>query len=221
MPSLLLLAVLLAAPPSVAPETPVPVDQEPRHRMVLRNDYLEVMRVTLPPGESTRLHTHSHDGVAVRLAPATITMDVPGEGLRGPLEMHVGDATVQSYARQPFTHRVNNVGVTPFDVLDVELLRRPEGPAVDALATPAAENESARVYPWRLAPGAATPQHAHRRPYLVVAATPMQLLMQAPDGGAFEHAVVAGDVHWVDVPVTHALANRGTADGTIVEIEVK
>lgn len=214
-------ALLAAALAVAAPETPVPVDQEPRHRMVLRNDHVEVMRVTLPPGESTLLHTHSHDGVAVRLAPATITMDVPGEGLRGPLEMRPGDASVQSYARQPFTHRVNNVGPTPFDVLDVELLKRPEGPAVDALATPAAENDSARVYPWRLAPGAATPQHAHRRPYLVVAATPMQLLMQAPEG-AFEHAVAAGDVRWVDdVPVTHVLVNRGEAAGVIVEIEVK
>lgn len=221
MPSLLLLAVLLAAPSPAAPETPVPVDQEPRHRMVLRNDYVEVMRVTLPPGESTGLHTHSHDGAAVRLAAATITMDVPGEGLRGPLEMHPGDATVQSYGRQPFTHRVNNVGPTPFDVLDVELLKRPEGPAVEALAPPAAENDSARVYPWRLAPGAATPQHVHRRPYLVVAATPMQLLMQAPDGGAFEHAVAAGDVRWVDVPVTHVLVNRGEAAGVIVEVELK
>ncbi len=217
-PSLVLLAAVLAV---AAHETPVPVDQEPHHRMLLRNDYVEVMRVTLPPGESTGLHTHSHDGVAVRLAPATITMDVPGEGLRGPLEMHPGDASVQSYARQPFTHRVNNVGPTPFDVLDVELLKRPEGPAVEALATPAAENDGARVYSWRLAPGSATPQHVHRRPYLIVAATPLQLRMQAPDGGAFEHAVAAGDVHWVDVPVTHVLVNRGDAAGVMVEIELK
>ncbi len=89
MPSALVLASLLAAPLAASPETPVPVDQEPRHRRVLRNDYVEVMRVTLPPGESTLLHTHSHDGAAVRLAPATITMDVPGEGLRGPLEMRL------------------------------------------------------------------------------------------------------------------------------------
>ena len=146
MPSPLLLAVLLAAPPSAAPETPVPVDQEPRHRMVLRNDYVEVLRVTLPPGESTGLHIHSHDGVAVFLAPATITMDVPGQPSRGPLELVPGGVSVQSYARQPFTHRVINAGTTAFEVLDVELLQRPEGPPVEALAPPAAEHDSARAY---------------------------------------------------------------------------
>ncbi len=221
MPSPLILAVLLAAPPAARSETPVPVEQEARHRMVLKNDFVEVMRVSLLPGESTGLHTHSHDGVAVQLAPSTITMDLPGQAPRGPLEFHAADVSVQSYAKQPFTHRVNNVGATPFEVLDVELLKRPEGPAVEALAVPAAEHDSARVYQWRLAPGAASPQHDHRRPYLIVAATPMQLLMGAPDGSAFEHAVEAGAVHWVDVPVTHSLVNRGEAPGVMVEVELK
>jgi len=33
--------------------------------------------------------------------------------------------------------------------------------------------------------------------------------------------VKAGDVHWVDAKVTHALANEGTTVGQIVEIELK
>jgi quercetin dioxygenase-like cupin family protein len=218
----LLLFVVLAVPLSAgAQDAPVPVDQEPLHKMVLKNDYVEVMRVTLPPGQSTLLHTHSHDGVAVRLSESVISMDVPGKASSGPRAQRAGDVSAQSYAKAPFTHRVNNVGTTPFDVLDIEILRRPEGPPTEAITAPAAEHDSARVYRWELAPGAKTPEHRHRRPYLIVAATAMQLHMQAPDGREMEHPVVAGDVHWVDQAVTHVLTNSGQAAGVLVEVEVK
>lgn len=221
MRKLFAVAALSLASSLAAQEAAVPVDQEPRHVMVLKNDHVEVMRVTLPAGQSTALHTHSHDGVAVRLSESTISMDVPGQGSIGPLVNRPGDVSAQAYAKQPFTHRVNNVGTTTFEVVDVEILRRPEGPAAGEVAGPAAENDSARAYRWALAPGGSTPEHTHRRPYLIVAATPMQLAMQAPDGRAMEHTVEAGDVRWVDSPVTHVLANNGQQAGVLVEVEIK
>jgi len=55
------------------PDTAVPVNQEPFHKLVLKNDYVEALHVTIPPARSTRWHTHSHDGVAVRLTDATVS----------------------------------------------------------------------------------------------------------------------------------------------------
>ena len=78
-----------------------------------------------------------------------------------------------------------------------------------------------RVYRYALAPGEASPMHSHARPYLVIAATDVSLRMTAPDGAAREHPVRAGDLHWVDSPVTHRLANAGTAGAVIVEVELK
>lgn len=221
MRMMLVVAALAVARSLAAQEAAVPVDQEPRHEMVLRNDYVEVMRVRLPPGQSTALHTHSHDGVAVRLSQSTVRVDVPGKPSSGPLVNHPGDVSAQAYAREPFTHRVNNVGTTTFDVVDIEILKRPAGPASGTLAAPAAENDSARAYQWSLAPGGATPEHTHRRPYLILAATPMQLAMKAPDGREMEHPVAAGDVHWVDSTVTHVLTNNGQQAGVLVEVELK
>jgi len=199
----------------------VPVEQEPKHRLVLQNDYLEVLQVTIPAGESTRMHTHSHDGVAIRLSDATVSSDTPGRRSTPPGRSQAGDVSATACARAPLTHRVHNVGTTTFEVLDLEFLKRPDGPAAAAIAPPAAENESARVYRWPLAPGASTPQHSHERPYLIVAATPMQLRMTAPDGNAMDHAVKAGDFHWVDTKATHVLTNRGSEPGVIVEVELK
>ncbi len=206
---------------SVAQEAAVPVGQEPLHRLVLKNDYVEVLHVTIPPGQSTRLHTHSHDGVAVRLTESTVSADVPGKEEAEPQRVRPGDVSAQEYARQPLTHRVNNVGTTTFEVIDLEFLKRPGGPPAASIAPPAAENASARVYRWALAPGASTPEHTHERPYLVIAATPMQLLMKSPDGASMEHPIKAGDLHWVESRVTHVLTNSGTEAGVIVEVELK
>lgn len=220
-PTWLLAALLGMAAVLAWEETAVPVNQEPLHEVVLRNDYVEVMHVTIPPGRSTLWHTHSHDGVAVRLTESTVRVDVPGKESTEALVHRAGDVTAQAYAKQHLTHRVNNVGKTTFEVIDIELLKRPEGPATGPIAPPAAENPSARAYRWALAPGASTPEHTHERPYLVVAATPLQLAMKAPDGASMEHRVEAGDFHWVEGRVTHVLSNRGTEAGVMIEVELK
>jgi quercetin dioxygenase-like cupin family protein len=217
---------LLAFGPFVLPlllalQEPVPVDREPLHRVVFANEYVEVMHLILPPGQSTLFHTHSHDGVAVRLSEATANVDIPGRDSTPPGVSHVGDVSAQAYAEKPMTHRVNNVGKTPFEVVDIEFLGRPPGPPTEPIATPAAENSSARVYRWVLPPGASTPEHTHERPYLIIAATAMQLAMKAPDGDSAAHSVKAADFHWVDAKVTHTLTNGGGESGVLFEVELK
>jgi quercetin dioxygenase-like cupin family protein len=214
------LLVLLAGV-SAAQQQPVPVDQEPHHKVVLRNDFVEVMHVTLPAGERTLYHTHSHDRAAVELSTSPISQQRVGEaeGPVGPTQP--GDLSVATLAGGGYSHRVHNAGSGVFEVLDVEFLHRPEKPSEVAAATVAGENPSARAYRWHLAPGEKTPEHTHHRPYLIVAATSMQLKMTAPDRQSSTHDVKAGDFHWVDAQVTHVLSNDGPTAGEIVEFELK
>ncbi len=221
MRHMILIAVFLAASLAAAQEKIVPADQEPFHKVVLKNDYIEVMHVTIPPGQSTMLHTHSHNRVAVILSESSLNEDVPGKKSAQPMIVHAGSISSLEIANQPYTHRLNNVGKTPFEVLDIELLNRPDGPAIQSVTIPAAENPSLRAYRWALAPGASTPEHSHVRPYLIIAATPMQLVMKAPDGSSMEHPIKAGDFHWIDTKVTHTLTNNGKEAGIIVEVELK
>jgi hypothetical protein len=60
-----------AAPPAPqnSPEV-VPMDKEPHHHVLFRNEFIEVIHATIPPGESTLFHTHSHDRVGFDLARA-------------------------------------------------------------------------------------------------------------------------------------------------------
>lgn len=204
----------------MAEQAPVPVEQEPHHHVLLKNDFVLVMHVTLAPGESTLFHTHSHDRAAIELSDATITQQQSGETEGAPEQKKPGDISVFS-ANGPYTHRVHNLGRGVFEVLDVELLQRPKQPGSKAVAPVAAENPSARIYKWALAPGRVSAMHTHERPYLIIAATPLVLKMTDPEGKSFTHELKAGDIHWVDAKVTHTLVNEGTAEGQIAEIELK
>ena len=200
---------------------PVLVENEPLHHVELKNESVVVIHLTLPPGERTLYHTHTHDRVAIPLSSTSITQQVWNEKEGPSSRSEPGSFSALTLAGSSYTHRVHNVGANPYDVLDVELLVRPQSPSPVTAATVAAENPSARIYNWVLAPGATASMHAHARPYLIVAVTGFSLKMIAPDGQSIKHEINRGDFHWVDAKVTHTLANAGSAEGQIVEVELK
>ena len=200
---------------------PVPVEQEPHHHVVLKNDSVLVMRVTIPTGESTLFHTHSNDRAAVHLTANTVAFQLPDQAESPTQESEIGEVSASARADKPYTHRVHNIGPGTFEVIDVEFLQRPKDSSSKPAAKVAAENPSARVYNWVLAPGASSSQHTHTRPYLVIAARAMPLKMTAPDGKSVSEEVKPGDFHWIESNVTHTLTNDGGFEGQIIEIELK
>ena len=199
----------------------VPVAEEPHHHVVLKNEWIVLMRVSIPEGERTLYHTHVPDRGAVDLSKSSITLQKIHELEGPPQSAQPGDVSLTS-GEGPLAHRVHNVGPGLFEVLDIEFLRRPAEPSKTAAAAPVAgENACARAYKWTLAPGATSTMHTHERPYLIVAVTGFPLKMTGPDGQSSSHEVKAGDFHWVDAKVTHSLTNEGSADAQIVEVELK
>jgi quercetin dioxygenase-like cupin family protein len=202
-------------------ESPVPVEQEPHHHVLLKNDSVLVMRVTIPENQRTLYHVHAHDRVAVELTNSTISQQNLNEPEGPSTPVKPGDVSAPTLGDAPIVHRVHNFGPGTFEVLDVELFQRPQSPSSSEAGPVALENPSARVYRWTLAPGATSEMHTHARPYLIVAATKMPLKMTSPDGQSSSHEVQPGDFHWIDAKITHSLTNEGTVDGQIVEIELK
>src|ERR1700693_5963785 len=116
-----LIAVLTAM--SSTQDSVVPVEEEPHHKTVLKNDYMQVFRVTLEPGKTSLMHTHAHDDAAVRLSKATVAADSPG-GPTGASEfVYPGLVSARENEKKPHTHRVHNIGTTLFDVIDVQILK--------------------------------------------------------------------------------------------------
>jgi|SRR5271169_3058193 len=219
--TLLLFSVSLLAAQKSFEDPPVPVEQEPHHHTVLRNNYVLVTHVSLREGERTLYHIHDHDRVSVELSSANISQQKLNEPEGPSTPTKPGELSAPTVGATPLIHRVHNFGPGTFEVLDIELLERPLQPSASDAAPVAVENPSARVYQWLLAPGASTPMHTHSRPYLIVAVTKMPLKMTGPDGQSQSHEIQSGDFHWVDTRVTHSLANEGTTEGQIVEVEMK
>lgn len=202
-------------------ESPVAVDQEPHHHVLLKNESVLVMHVTIPENQRTLYHIHAHDRVAVELTNSTISQQNLNEPEGPSTPVKPGDVSAPTLADAPLIHRVHNFGPGAFEVLDVEFFQRPQQPSPSEAGAVAVENPSARVYRWTLAPGATSVMHTHVRPYLIIAVTKMPLKMTSPDGQSSSHEIQPGDFHWIDSKVTHSLTNEGATDGQIVEIELK
>ncbi len=216
----LILIVLLGAKVTSA-QTPVPVEKEPHHHVELKNEFVEVIKVVLPAGESTLFHTHSRDRVAVDLTSTMLALQKWNEPEEQPERSIPGDISARANADAPYTHRLRNAGPTTYEVIDVEFLHRPEHPSEKAAASVVAENPSCRVYKWNLAAAGAATAHSHEMPYAILALTNLRLKTTAPDGTSTINDLKSGDVQWVNSKAVHTLTNAGSSDGQIVEIEMK
>jgi len=203
-----------------AQEATVPVEREPNHRTVFKNEWIQVFRVKLAPGRASLTHVHAHDDAAVRLDSSTSTNQPLGQSEAPPSTSAPGNVSARTNEPTPTIHRVRNVGTTRFDVMDVQALARPDGAEAAAVVAPAAENPRMRVYRYELAPGARLAEHTHTRPYLLVAATPIRLTIAA-GGHSRQTALKTGEFRWVSGTATHALGNGGTEKGIVVEFELK
>jgi quercetin dioxygenase-like cupin family protein len=102
-------------------EDPVPVEQEPLHRVIFENQYVRVLDVVVKPGETTLFHKHSIDNLAIILTDATMKRQFAGEDW-GASPAKAGSVGLTPGTSKPYVHRISNVGSTVFHVIDVEVL---------------------------------------------------------------------------------------------------
>jgi quercetin dioxygenase-like cupin family protein len=218
---LLSLALLLPAPA----QAPVTIEKEPRHRLKFENRYVRVFDVLISPGDASLFHTHVHDGVGVKLTDARIR-DEPTGGSPDDITVTRGEVSF-TLRPSPLTHRVGNIGETPFRNVFVEIL-----PLAGALsgAPPQAlvagqtlvlENERVRVSRLILAPGQSAELHTHVLRRLAVAVTAGRLALEVPGEKARTIEFKSGDFQWYEAGATHALKNVAPTPFEAVDIELK
>ncbi len=106
-------------------QAPVPMHEEPRHRLVLTHQQVRVMDVKINPGDTTLFHVHDVPAlyVAVSAAPVDLQLLNGKWGGTHPAAdpgRKPGDVNVDtSYVRQPLTHRVTNVGSQLFNLIAI------------------------------------------------------------------------------------------------------
>lgn len=99
----------------------VPVSEEPRHVPVLVNDYIRLLDVWLPPGDTTWFHIHSTPSVFVPFTNTLVASESEQEDWVTE-QMVAGKAWYRSFTPDTLIHRVTNLDTVPFHVNDIEIL---------------------------------------------------------------------------------------------------
>ncbi len=209
--------------------TVVPISQEPHHHLVLENEYTRVYDVTVPAHQSTLMHRHDNDYLAVILEPAEIQNDVLG---RSVTTGRAGKGEVR-FAVAPLTHRLINSGDTPFRNITIEILKKKSGTPKQTtaergldvghggLSDIVVDNSEVRVQEVQIAAGGMLHKHTHEFPFLVVALSDLDL-HNMPQGkpAAMVHQT-AGEVKWIGAGSTHQVMNVGKQEAHFIEVEFK
>ncbi len=87
------------------------------HVIVLDNARVRINRLTLKPGESSKLHTHAMQGLGIILYDSKIAITA-ADGTKRTLESKAGDFVWQ---KAGMTHIITNIGSSVFDAIDIEL----------------------------------------------------------------------------------------------------
>jgi quercetin dioxygenase-like cupin family protein len=204
-PVALLVPLLLSAPAAAQVAAPVPVAEEPMHRVVFANERVRVIDAALPAGATSLYHVHDRDNLPIAVAGGRISVQPLGAAVA---ESDVALGAV-SFAAGGYTHRVGNVGPGEVRFIDVELLGAPSAMPTRRAAVPplhelVLENGRVRVYRVVLAPGQRLATHAHPGPAVHVTVR----------GGT------PGSHRWMRAGEYMGIANDGAAAFEMVEVEL-
>lgn len=182
----------------------VPVEQEPRHRLVFENESLRVLEPRIPASDTTLEHLHAHDDATVCIHGSTVRAKQPGGEWSNPGAVCVpGTAGLTEYTGKPRSHTVQNVGSGVYHLTLVENLRPGSWTTFEALTVAGMqvvrENRAFRIYDVQLS-GSGVPVHSHQVPAVAIVVSGEVLAgdkrLDQPGQSAFipagrEHQIVA------------------------------
>lgn len=187
----------------------VEVGSEPRHKLVLSNDYVRVLRVSFPPNDTTLAHRHAEDSLYFFLVEGGLNVVNHVQG-RDPQCDCMGFGEVrfgQHKTEVPLVHKITNMSDMTMLCIDAEVLKQPPVTSAIPLMAPFHEciktRDSCRVYKLMLAPGE-TVTVTYAFFYLTVVLKPSSVKMAIAGGGpgiSWTTVCQLGDVAWHQ-PVT-------------------
>jgi len=221
------LLTLALAPSAIlaATDTPVPVFEEPRHRLVYDKGPIRIFNTNIPATDTSAYHSHGEPTVYVVLSPVKMrNQELGGEWVdldpaKGP---QAGAIFFKNYREQPQTHRVQNMDTKSFQVIGIGHAGDGAPGAAAPLAGQPAELDNQWFAAWRtrLPAGETTPAHRHGHPVLLVQLGAGNSVV-LERGGPGSEKTVAGTWSIHDAGVEHQLRNIGASEVELVEIEMK
>lgn len=218
--------LLSAAALAQNPAKPVPVRDDPRHKVVFENDYVRVIDVQIKPGDVTEYHVHDVPSVIVYLTKSTNRSQTWGENTFLNRDTVPGDSRFAAYDQQPLTHRVTNTGATLFRVFDIELVRKAPDAAAAAVARPPRaefkwDETLVRSSSVRLDPGTRAEFAANPCAHLLVAIGGTITTSAEVKGAIAKRELEHGDYQFVSANARFEIGNHGKGPAEAVLLQLR
>jgi hypothetical protein len=200
----------------------VEVGKEPRHHVVLLNDYVRVLLVSFPPNDTTGAHRHVEDSLYFFLVDEGLEVVNHVQGCDPICDcMEFGEVRFGSHKtdQKPLVHKITNKTDKTMLCIDAEVLKQP--PMVSAFPLVAEKHEliktrnKCRVYRLTLTPGdSTTVGYPFFHLTVVLQASTIQWDISTVGSGAptmrWKETVQVGDVRWKEPTAGEAqLTNVG------------
>jgi len=212
---------------AVGDEPPVPTAKAPYHVPAFQNDYVTLLNVYIPPGRNTGYHAHTLDMLTVIVEDADTTAQIPGRPPNPVAHPPRGRLNFSAYSKQPQTHKVTNVGNTPFHIVAFEFVSPRSGGFTPSSRADvpgyALIMDNERLRAWRLAlePGQSVAAVTQQAPGIRVVVDGGELVEIVPGQPERAMAPKLGEFFWQVPGVTRAIRNSGTSRIDLVEFELK
>jgi hypothetical protein len=201
--------------------------EEPRHHLLLQNEFVRIVRVVIPPGESTMWHEHNFDYGVLFVNGTKVHVDTTAnpQGVDG--NTVTKSFTYTPYAGKHFVHRVHDTEATINHQLAFEIIPPlPIGFAVsDRTAAPQykleMDNDRIRVWRLQLAPGDEAGLITQKAPGIRFVLSGDRLIETHADGKVNEINLRSGEFAWLPGAASRSLTNVGAAPLELLEIELK
>ncbi len=210
----------------------VEITAEPSHHLKIDNPYIRAFYVDVAPGQSTLMHHHGYDYLAVILGHSEIDSITPdGTVKRSVLE----DGTV-GYTPAGLTHVATDLAATPFRNATIELLQNQGHPVCvkncdgdpRAKDWPPLTAESKLIGygdSFRISLASIKPQQTVSTdepfPHLVILLTDMNGHAGPAGSGGTDFKQTTGDMMYHGSHPDHGLTNTGDQDMRLVVVEFK
>lgn len=189
----------------------IDVGEEPRHKIVISNDYVRALRVLLPPKDTTWAHRHAEDSIYFFLVEGGLEVVNHVQGNDPMCDcMEFGEVRYGTHkSDKPLVHRITNATDKHMLCIDAEVLKKPPVTAVIPLIAERHEmiktRDKCRVYKLTLPPGESITV-SYPFFYFTVVLKPSVIKTEISSGRGvpsicWEEASQIGDVAWKE-PVT-------------------
>lgn len=212
---------------------PVEVASEPSHHLKVENEYVRAYFVEIAPGQSTLMHHHATDYIAVAMGAS----EVDSIGRDGATKHIVFQDGQVNYAPAGVAHAVANKGPGTFRNATIEMLqnqghpvcvkncdndpRAKDWPALPESAKPIGYGDTFRIIAVTIKPQQTIPV-TDPSPHLVVLLTDAQARYAEPGKPAQEVSHGADDLLFhAPHPAGATTTNTGAQDIRLVEIQFK